>query len=98
MLAVRVVLGYPVRTQEAGRYACEMKDFGFFSKRERVFPKTFKELNYIPDVRPKMHYHSLIAETGVAIARYRSSSFFATVTYSQSTSLPSFDGDRMLRT
>jgi len=25
----------------------------------------------IPDVRPKMHYHSLIAETGVAIARYR---------------------------
>ena len=71
VLAVRVVLGYPVRTQEAGRYACEMKDFGFFSKRERVFPKTFKELNYIPDVRPKMHYHSLIAETGVDLHRYR---------------------------
>ena len=67
------MLGYPVRTQEAGRYACEMKDFGFFSKRERVFPKTFKELNYIPDVRPKMHYHSLIAEPSASgrIARHR---------------------------
>ena len=64
VLAVRVVLGYPVRTQEAGPKACEMKGLGVSSQRERVFPTTFKELNYIPDVRPKMHYHSLIAETG----------------------------------
>ena len=71
MLAVRVVLGYPVRTQEAGPKACEMKGLGVSSQRERVFPTTFKELNYIPDVRPKMHYHSLIAETGVYILRYR---------------------------
>ena len=65
IIVCRVTLGCPVRTQEYGRGARSM-DTG-----ERIFPISFRELATVPGVDPPVHYHSLIAELGGSIARYR---------------------------
>ena len=65
VLACRVALGHPVRTQETGQAARAM-DGG-----HAIFPVSFRELAPVPNVSPPIHYHSLIAERGGAIMRYR---------------------------
>ena len=62
---VRAALGYPVRTQQTGPKATSMDN------REKIFPVSFRELSPVPDVTPEIYHHSLIAEPGKAIARYR---------------------------
>ena len=38
---------------------------------ECLFPVSFRELANIPNVTPPKNYHSLIAELGTTIVRYR---------------------------
>ena len=65
VLVCRVLLGYPARTQQAGQRATHMETG------EHLFPIGFRELSTIPNVTPPTNYHSLIAELGQAIVRYR---------------------------
>jgi hypothetical protein len=65
VLVCRVVLGYPARTQEVGQKATHMET------RQALFPIGFRELAPIPGVTPPTSYHSLIAELGLKIGRYR---------------------------
>ena len=60
----RRVLGYPARTQRAGRDASNV-DTG-----DRLFPISFREMATIPGVSPPMNYHSLIQEPGRDIVHY----------------------------
>merc|ERR1711998_322513 len=61
VLVCKAALGYPVRTQKYGRSSCSM-DTG-----KPVFP----QLSGIPGVSPPMLHHSLIAELGGDLNRYR---------------------------
>ncbi len=65
VLVVRAALGYPVRTQQPGQTATSM-DNG-----EKIFPINFRELSEVPNVTPPICHHSLIAELGPVIDRYR---------------------------
>jgi len=65
LLVCRTALGYPVRTQESGKSSSAMDGGG------PVFPVSFRELAPVPSVQPPILHHSLIAERGPAIARYR---------------------------
>ena len=65
LLACRVSLGHHVRTQQFGRAASSM-DGG-----TKIFPVSFRELAAVPGVSPPVHHHSLLAEMGGAIGRYR---------------------------
>jgi hypothetical protein len=65
VLVCRVVLGYPARTQEVGPSARHMETG------QGLFPVGFRELSSIPGVTPPISYHSLIAELGIKIMRYR---------------------------
>jgi hypothetical protein len=65
VLVVRAALGYPVRTQQTGQKATSMDNL------TPIFPKSFRELSPVPDVKPPIIHHSLIAELGKAIVRYR---------------------------
>ncbi len=71
VLVVRAALGYPVRTQQMGKDATSMDNGA------RIFPImgntiNFRELSAVPaDVIPKILHHSLIAELGKDIVRYR---------------------------
>ena len=65
VLVVRAALGYPVRTQHPGQKATSM-DTG-----APIFPINFRELSAVPGVTPTIVHHSLIAERGVALDRYR---------------------------
>jgi hypothetical protein len=65
VLVVRAALGFPVRTQHMGQSATSM-DHG-----ARIFPISFRELSDVPGVLPPICHHSLIAELGIHIERYR---------------------------
>ena len=65
VLVVRAALGFPVRTRQMGKDATSMDNGA------RIFPICFKELSAVPGVAPPIVHHSLIAELGPAIARYR---------------------------
>jgi hypothetical protein len=65
VLVVRAALGYPVRTQQTGPKATSMDNLA------PIFPIGFRELSAVPGVTPPIVHHSLIAELGPAIARYR---------------------------
>jgi hypothetical protein len=65
VLVVRAALGYPVRTQQKGRKATSMDNLA------PIFPIGFRELSAVQGVIPPIYHHSLIAELGSAIVRYR---------------------------
>ena len=65
VLVVRAALGYPVRTQNSGQKATSM-DTG-----APIFPISFRELSAVPAVTPPICHHSLIAERGITLDRYR---------------------------
>jgi len=65
VLVVRAALGYPVRTQQMGPKATSMDNGA------PIFPVNFRELSAVPGVTPPICHHSLIAELGQVIARYR---------------------------
>ena len=65
VIGCRVMLGMPARTQESGEEATSMDNY------EPLFPKTFRELAPVPNVTPPVSYHSLIAEKGGALLRFR---------------------------
>ena len=66
LLACRVALGHPARTQYMGTEARAMDDGS-----TKIFPVTPRVLAQIPGITPAMHYHSLTAELGGDILRYR---------------------------
>ena len=65
VLVVRAALGFPVRTQHSGVGATSMDND------TPIFPKVYRELSAVPGVTPPIVHHSLIAELGPDIARYR---------------------------
>ena len=65
VLVVRAALGYPVRTQQVGQMATSMDNL------TPIFPIGYRELSEVHGVTPPIVHHSLIAELGPAIARYR---------------------------
>jgi len=65
VLVCRVALGYPARTTECGKSAKHMKT------RMPLFPVSFRELADIPNITPPKTYHSLIAELGGNLGRFR---------------------------
>lgn len=65
LLVCRVALGYSARTQVHGRDAKSM------DTREKLFPVSFRELLNVSGVSPSVFYHSLVAELGRSIDRYR---------------------------
>ena len=66
LLVCRVCLGHPVRTKHAAPASPNMDGSG------SVFASSSaNELVAVPGVTPAVHYHSLIAETGGTIARFR---------------------------
>jgi hypothetical protein len=65
VLVCRTPLGHPARTQQSKQHAKHM-DTG-----EKLFPISYRELAEIPNVQPPIFYHSLIAELGRAVIRYR---------------------------
>jgi hypothetical protein len=65
VLVVRAALGFPVRTQQTGQKATSMDNFA------PIFPISFRELSAVPGVIPPIVHHSLIAEKGIVIDRYR---------------------------
>jgi Poly(ADP-ribose) polymerase catalytic domain len=65
VLVVRAALGFPVRTQKSGQKATSM-DTG-----APIFPVNFRELSAVPGVTPPFFHHTLIAELGKKIERYR---------------------------
>ena len=65
VLAVRAALGFPVRTQHMGQSATSMDNDA------PIFPVNYRELSAVPGVTPPIFHHSLIAELGKEIKRYR---------------------------
>ena len=65
VLVVRAALGFPVRTQHMGKSATSMDNGA------PIFPVSFRDLSFVPGVTPPIFHHSLIAELGEDIARYR---------------------------
>jgi hypothetical protein len=65
VLVVRAALGFPVRTQHMGQSATSM-DTG-----APIFPDSYRELSAVPGVMPPIFHHSLIAELGQVLERYR---------------------------
>jgi len=65
VLVCRVCLGYPAITTRTGRQMTHR------DTSEKLFPVSFRELAAIPDVSPPITYHSLIADLGGSLARFR---------------------------
>ena len=65
VLVVRAALGFPVRTQHMGVEATSMDNGA------KIFPINYRELSVVPGVTPPIFHHSLIAELGNQIVRYR---------------------------
>lgn len=65
ILVCRVLLGHPARTQQMGKNAKSMDDDS------PIFPLSFRELAPVSGVTPPTFHHSLVAEKGVNIARFR---------------------------
>jgi len=66
VLVVRVALGLPLRTRGMG---AQMRSIDH--KSLNVFPVTPRELADVPGVTPATNHHSLIAELGGSIMRFR---------------------------
>jgi hypothetical protein len=78
VLVVRAALGYPVRTQWTLDNSTEAKTHELRAARVKsmdnnapVFPINCRELSAVPGVTPPICHHSLIAELGQVIDRYR---------------------------
>jgi hypothetical protein len=65
VLVVRAALGFPLRTQYMGEAATSMDNDA------PIFPVNFRELSPVRGVTPHILHHSLIAELGKDILRYR---------------------------
>ena len=65
VLVVRAALGFPLRTQYMGEAATSMDNDA------PIFPVNFRELSPVRGVTPHILHHSLIAELGQVIDRYR---------------------------
>ena len=78
-LVCRVALGYPARTQQSGPEAKTIEGghpvfhsaSGMAIKGKKKISHSGRELNHIPNVEPPMFHHSLIAELGAKIVRFR---------------------------
>ena len=94
LLVCRAALGYSVRTQDTGRNAQSM------DTRSPVFPVSFRELSPVTGVTPPIFHHSLIAELGPAIGRYREFVVFHSeyVRAEYLVAYQRFNGDARLRT
>lgn len=68
VLICRALLGYPARTQETNRPGRPSTNI---DTGRRVFDVGVRELAAIPSMSPPMMYHSLVAELGGNIVRYR---------------------------
>ena len=82
-LVCRVALGLPLRTRKSGKHAtsCDAPP-GQLHSYEKVFPPgTTRELATVPGVTPPIHYHSLVAECGEVISRYREFVIFRAADY-----------------
>jgi hypothetical protein len=76
VLVVRAALGFSVRTQctldkKAPTHELRAARVTSMDDGARIFPVNFRELSAVPGVMPKIHHHSLIAELGKDIVRYR---------------------------
>jgi len=78
VLVVRAALGFPVRTQRMldnrpGSRSHDLRAARVTSMDNGapIFPVNCRELSPVPGVTPKIYHHSLIAELGRDIARYR---------------------------
>ena len=94
VLVVRAALGFPVRTQQSGQLATSM-DTG-----ARIFPVNYRELSAVPGVTPPIFHHSLIAELGKVIDRYREFVLFHSeyVHIDYVIAYHRYNGDQKLRT
>jgi hypothetical protein len=78
VLVVRAALGFPVRTQhtldnsdEANTHALRAARVTSMDNGAPIFPVNCRELSAVPGVMPTIYHHSLIAELGQDIVRYR---------------------------
>eukprot|EP00900_Chrysochromulina_parva_P007071 jgi/Chrpa1/16365/Chrysochromulina_OHIO_Genome00023538-RA len=76
VLVVRAALGFSVRTQctldkKAPTHELRAARVTSMDDSARIFPVNCRELSAVPGVMPKIHHHSLIAELGKDIVRYR---------------------------
>jgi hypothetical protein len=78
VLVVRAALGFPVRTQhtldnsdEANTHALRAARVTSMDNGAPIFPVNCRELSAVPGVMPPIFHHSLIAELGKEIVRYR---------------------------
>ena len=78
VLVVRAALGFPVRTQhtldnsdEANTHALRAARVTSMDNGAPIFPVNCRELSAVPGVMPTIYHHSLIAELGQHIVRYR---------------------------
>ena len=71
VLVVRVALGFPVRTKDLAYNKKTHQKATSMDDGVPIFPKNYRELSAVPGVTPPIFYHSLIAELGKAIGRYR---------------------------
>jgi len=75
---VRAALGFPVRTQRTLDNSKKAKTHDLRAGRvksmddgARIFPVNCRELSAVPGVMPPIFHHSLIAELGKDLMRYR---------------------------
>ena len=61
-----VALGHGVRTQQTGQGSSSQDDANI-----KCFGRSYGELNNVPGIVPEMYYHTLLAQLGSAIVRYR---------------------------
>ena len=81
VLVCRVALGLPLRTKKSGKHATSC-DALPGQPYEKVFPPgTTRELATVPGVTPAIHYHSLVAELGDQLNRYREFIIFRAADY-----------------
>ena len=94
VLVVRAALGFPVRTQHTGEGATSMDN------EAPIFPVAYRELSAVPGVNPPIFHHSLIAELGKDIVRYREFVFFHSdyVHIDYVIAYHRYNGDQKLRT
>jgi len=76
VLVVRAALGFPMRTQrtlvkKAKTHDLRAARVTSMDNGAPIFPVSCRELSAVPGVMPKIFHHSLIAELGKDIVRYR---------------------------
>ena len=74
VLVCRALLGYPARTQDTTRQQTGQQyvpSMFHMDTGEPIYPVNEKEFAAIPSISPPITYHSLIAELGPNIKRYR---------------------------